>query len=63
MRYTAGDNGFQAQGSHIPTPPPVPEAIARALQENARDEAAGIFDDGESLNRIEYKINYKKNLD
>ncbi|KOB72939.1 Cuticular protein RR-1 motif 19, partial [Operophtera brumata] len=48
VRYTAGANGFQATGAHLPTPPPVPEAIARALQENARDEAAGIFDDGKS---------------
>ncbi|XP_060805748.1 cuticle protein 3 [Amyelois transitella] len=46
VRYTAGANGFQAEGGHLPTPPPLPEAIAKALQENARDEANGVFDDG-----------------
>ncbi|NP_001166729.1 cuticle protein 3-like [Bombyx mandarina] len=46
VTYTADANGYQPQGSHLPTPPPIPEAIARSLQENARDEAAGIFDDG-----------------
>lgn len=46
MRYSADANGFQAQGAHLPTAPPVPEEIARALEQNARDEAAGIFDDG-----------------
>lgn len=24
--------GFQPQGAHLPTPPPIPEEIARALQ-------------------------------
>uniref|UniRef100_T1GRH1 Uncharacterized protein n=1 Tax=Megaselia scalaris TaxID=36166 RepID=T1GRH1_MEGSC len=26
------ENGFQAQGAHIPTPPPIPEPILKALQ-------------------------------
>ncbi|XP_063363922.1 larval cuticle protein LCP-17-like [Cydia amplana] len=31
VSYTADENGYNAQGPHIPTPPPVPEAIKRAL--------------------------------
>ncbi|XP_065205364.1 uncharacterized protein LOC135835149 [Planococcus citri] len=30
--YTADEGGFRVEGSHIPTPPPIPEEIRKALE-------------------------------
>ncbi|XP_045777185.1 nuclear pore complex protein DDB_G0274915-like isoform X2 [Maniola jurtina] len=44
--YTADKNGYRPMGSHLPTPPPIPVEILESLQQNAKDEANGIKDDG-----------------
>ncbi|XP_013110557.2 larval cuticle protein 4-like [Stomoxys calcitrans] len=32
INYVADDNGYQPQSDILPTPPPIPEAIAKAIQ-------------------------------
>lgn len=47
VEYSADENGFLAHGSHLPVAPPVPEEIAKAVEQNLADEARGVFDDGQ----------------
>ncbi|XP_066156869.1 endocuticle structural glycoprotein SgAbd-2-like [Euwallacea fornicatus] len=47
MTYVADSEGFRPQGSHMPVPPPIPEEIRKAVEQNLAEEAQGIVDDGQ----------------
>ncbi|CAG9770931.1 unnamed protein product [Ceutorhynchus assimilis] len=57
VSYTADENGYVAHGSHLPTPPPIPEAILKSIQENAAAEARGIFNEGSYHGEGQYNGN------
>lgn len=48
VTYTADEGGYRPQGHHLPTPPPIPDEILKSLEQNAKEEAAGLVDDGKS---------------
>ncbi|NP_001166737.1 cuticular protein RR-1 motif 11 precursor [Bombyx mori] len=46
VTYTADKNGYKPQGNHLPTAPPIPDEILKSIEQNKKDEAAGLVDDG-----------------
>ncbi|XP_014247087.1 endocuticle structural glycoprotein SgAbd-2-like [Cimex lectularius] len=43
LTWFADETGFHAEGAHLPTPPPVPAALARALQQTGPPQQAQFF--------------------
>lgn len=53
--------GFRADGAHLPTPPPIPEAIARSLQYHLNRGGGGGNAQQQQLNKnVQHSFNQQQ---